>query len=366
MKLRPTLLAAATAAALLTPPGLSAAAATAAATPADASASAPAAAPLALRSPSDWIEYDDLSVTPVVDDLSRQLAAARSALAAKDRTKAAESLRAAARDLAGQADRAAAQDHRRAAAELKAAKAVHARMAALARQLDGAAAGVEAGRVTSTAELDKTLGPAQRADLDRRWLLSDVSAWYPLSDEPHRHFGAALEAYLKHDDRAAAAQVRQAAAHLRLEAARASGDTRRLLERADTRLDALAAGLGSATRPTERALVGSFEQADHALALSHRAHAADAWARHDAREAGYALKAGARAAENAAGWAGAEAKASIAALAADARSVGDRLAEGGRWTRDEVSRGFDALRRALERPAHASAAAAAAASAPGA
>lgn len=362
MKLRPKVLAAATAAALLTLPALApAATATAAAA---SSAPAPAAVPLALRAPSDWIEYDDLSVTPVVDELSRHLAVARGALAANDRAKAAAALRAAARDLAGQADRAAAKDRRRAAAERKEATADRSRMAALVKQLDGAAAGVAAGRVTSTAALDKILGPAQRADLERRWRLTDLATWYPLTDEPHRHFGAALEAYLKHDDRAAAAQVRQAAAHLRLEAARAGGDTRRLLERSDARLGALAAALGSATRPTEQTLVAAFEQAEHALALSRRAQAADAWARHEDREAGYALKAGARAAENAAGWAGTEAKASTAALAADARSVGDRLAEGGRWTRDEVSRGLDALRRALDRPGDAGAAAAA--SAPGA
>lgn len=73
-----------------------------AAAPQAASASAAASTPVALRSPRDWIDYDDATFTPVADEVSRRLAAAGVAFDAKDNAKAAAALRAAADVLQGQ------------------------------------------------------------------------------------------------------------------------------------------------------------------------------------------------------------------------------------------------------------------------
>jgi len=44
----------------------------------------PAAGPIVTKAPHDWIVYDDNSLTPVVDEVSRHLADARMAFDAKD------------------------------------------------------------------------------------------------------------------------------------------------------------------------------------------------------------------------------------------------------------------------------------------
>lgn len=363
MNSRPTLLAAAVAAVLAAlPPGVAAqgskpaaapAAAAVTAAPATAAAlaapAAPAAAQIAAKAPAEWIQYDDMTVTPVIDDVSRHLAAARAALAKKDNAQAAEAMHAAARALGAEADRAAKLDRQRAAVDLKEARDVHARLVALTRQLDAVAARIKAGKLGSTAALDKTIGKAQRADLERRWLVSDVTTWYPLADEPQRHFDAAIAAYAKKDYKAAALEVRKGASYLRLEAARGTGDVRKGLDAADAGLEKVASELGKGALHDEKNMNKAFANADHALALAHRAGAAQSWARKAYSQVGYELKAAALGLESAGTWAGTEARSAALGAAGDARAVGDKLASGGVWAKEEVAKGFESLGSGLNK-----------------
>ncbi len=321
-----------------------------------ASAAAPAAA-------SDWIQYDDLSLTPVVDDVSRSLAAARTALAAKDNAKAAESLQAAARALHAQAEQAAKADKAQAATDARQARDVQARMAALVKQIDHTADQVRAGKIHDTAGLDRTLTRAQRADLDRRWVLTDVESWYPVTQEPQRHFTAALAEFAKKDYQSAALDVRQASALLRLEATRAHGDARKALQGAEAQLDKTATALSRGKVKTERDLTTVFARADHALALAYHARATESLAHKAYHDAGYELKAAAQGLENAATWSGDEARGAAGSAAHDARDVGDKLLSGARWTQHELTHGFDAIRNGLARLEHAGGGSAAAATA---
>lgn len=318
-----------------------------AATPA--AAAAPAKAPIVAKSPSEWIQFDDLSVTPVIDDVSSHLAAARAALAKKDNAKAAEAMHAAARALEAQGDRAAKLDRQRAAVDLKAAKEVHVKMTALTKQLDATAAQIKAGKLSSTSALDKTIGKAQRADLERRWLVSDVTTWYPVAEEPQRHFGAAVEAYAKKDYKAAATEVRKAASYVRLEAARAAGDVKTGLDAANADLEKTAAALDKGALKVQKDMETSFASANHALALAHRARAAESWARKSYDQVGYELKAAAQGLESGAVWAGNEAKAAASGASADARAIGDKLASGGVWAKDEIAKGFESLGSGLNK-----------------
>ena len=349
MKHHQTLIAA-TVVAVLTQLPFAAAAQTNKATSAPAaSAVTPAKAPIAAKSPAEWIQYDDMTVTPVLDDVSSHLAAARAALDKKDNAKAAEAMQAAARALEAQGDRAAKLDRQRAATDLKAAKDVHAKMVALTKQLDATAVQIKAGKVSSTAALDKRIGKTQRADLERRWLVTDVTTWYPVAEEPQRHFGAAVEAYAKKDYKAAAAEVRKAASYIRLEAARATGDVKKGLDTANADLEKTAATLDKGALKAEKDLDKAFASANHALALAHRARAAESWARKAYDQAGYELKAAAHGLESAAAWTGVEAKGAASAAAADARAVGDKLAGGGVWAKDEVAKGFESLGAGLDK-----------------
>lgn len=351
MNSRPSLLAAA-ALCLLSPWPIATIAAQTTQTAA-AAVAAPAKAPAPAEAPPEWIEFDDFTFTPVIDDVSRHLAQARAALAGKHTEKAAQAMHAAARALEVQAHQAARLDRQRAATDLEAAKDVHARMVVLTRQLDAVAAQIKAGKVTSLAALDKTIGKAQRADLERRWLVSDVTTWYPVADEPQRHFDAARADVAKKEPKAAAIEVRKAASYLRLEAARASGEVKKGLENANAELDRTAALLDQGALGTEKDLERTFAGADHALAMAHRSRAAESWARKAYRQTGYELKAAAHGLESAAAWTGTEAKGAAAAAAADARAIGGKLASGGVWAKDEVAKGFASLGNGLDKLAQA-------------
>jgi len=232
---------------------------------------------------------------------------------------------------------------------MKLARDTHARMVALAKKLDATALQIKAGKVTTTAALDKTINKASRADLERRWLVSDVTTWYPVIEEPQRHFTAAAEAFAKKDYKTAATEVRKAEAYLRLESARATGDARKGLDTATAGLEKTAQALDKGAVKTEKDLDKSFASADHALALAHRAKAAESWARKAYDNAGYELKASAQSLESAAVWAGAESKAAASTATADARTIGDKLASGGVWAKDEVTKGFDSLRSSINK-----------------
>lgn len=353
MKTRITLVAAAAVLALgqlpLTAAAQNAKPAALASAPTAAAATTIAKTPVIAKSPTGWIEYDDASYTPVLDDVSKALADARAALARKDKAKAAEAMTTAARALQAQADRAGKIDRQRAVADKKLARETHARLAALAKKLDATAARIKAGRVVSTAALDKTLDKAARSDLERRWLVTDVTDWYPVAVEPQRHFGAAVEAFAKKDFRAAATEVRKAEAYVRLESARTVGETRKGLDVASAELEKTARALDKGAITTEKDMDKTFAAADHALALAHRAEAAESWAHKAYDQAGYELKAAAQDLESAAAWTGTEAKTAATAAVSDGRAVGDRLASGGVWVKDEVAKGFASLGGALDR-----------------
>jgi hypothetical protein len=210
---------------------------------------APAGQPaLAPRSPDSWIVYDDATYTPVVDAVSRHLDAARKAFDAKDDKMAAREMRAVAEELRLQADRArkddlsvVKSDEALLAADVQAEKDTIKRMNASALKASAAAAAIESGKIKSKADLDMAINKAARADLEHRWLVSDVATWYPVTEEPQRHFTDAVAASASNDYKSAAADVRKATSFLRLEAGRATGDAKQELHSSIVQLDKLAA-----------------------------------------------------------------------------------------------------------------------------
>ena len=172
------------------------------------------------------------------------------------------------------------------------------------------------------------------------------------SEEPQQHFGSAVEAFARKDYKASASEIRKATGYMRLEARRVTGNARQELNSSVTELDKLAAAVEKGAVKDEKSMDEDFARANHALALAHRAEAAESWTRKEYNKAGYELKAAARDLESAAGWAGAEAKAGASGAVADTDALGDKLATGATWTSDEVGRGFDVLGHALNELGH--------------
>ncbi len=320
--------------------------------PASKTTAAPLArsAPIATKAPDDWIIYDDTTYTPVVDAVSRHLDAARKAFDAKDNKTAAAEMRAVADELKLQAARAGREDlalekgdKALLAADTKDAHDSSKRMNASASKVSAAAAAIESGKIKTQAELNRAIDKATRADMERRWLVSDVTAWYPVSEQPQRHFTDAVADYAKQDYKAAAGDVRKAISYLRLEANRSAGDAKQELHSSIVQLDKLAAAVEKGGMKEEQSMDRAFAKANHALALEHRSRAAESWARKEYDKAGYELKASAHGLESAAGWIGGEASTSASAAVADTRALGDKLASGATWTRDEIAKGFESL-----------------------
>jgi len=311
---------------------------------------ATAKAPIATKAPEDWILYDDTTYTPVLDDVSRHLAAARTAFDAKDKAKAATELRAVADELKRQAALAGKQDQSLIeadkallAVDMKSGRDTVKRLNASAQKVSSAAAAVDSGKITTKAELDKVVDKAARADMERRWRITDVATWYPVSEESQHHFTDAIAAYARKDYRAVAGDIRKATSYLRLEAGRASGQAKHALEGSVAQLDALAVSAEKGALKDQQPMTKAFAKANHALALAHRAKAAESWAHKAYDTAGYELKAAAHALESAAGWTAGKAQAAAAVTVSETRALGDKLASGANWTRDEVAKGFEAL-----------------------
>jgi hypothetical protein len=168
------------------------------------------------------------------------------------------------------------------------------------------------------------------------------------ASEPQQHFASALEAYAQKNYQAAARDIHTAASELRRAASRASGDARQALDSSVAELDRLADSVGKGTLGAEQSMRAGFAKAEHALALEHRAKAAEAWSHKRYQQAGTELKAAAGKLESAAAWTGGEAKAGAAAAVSDARALGDKLASGAKWSRDEVATGMKKLGSAID------------------
>ncbi len=130
-------------------------------------------------------------------------------------------------------------------------------------------------------DLDKAIDKAARADMERRWLVSDMLVWYPVTEEPQRNFNDAAAAYARKDYKVAAADIRKAAGYVRLEAGRATGEVQRELDSSAAQLGTLAAYIEKGTAKGEQSTATEFAKADDALAMEHRSKAAESWARKD-------------------------------------------------------------------------------------
>ncbi|MGO9444282.1 MAG: hypothetical protein ACLPXB_05810 [Thiobacillaceae bacterium] len=170
-----------------------------------------------------------------------------------------------------------------------------------------------------------------------------------VSEEPQRHFDNAVEAYTKKDYTVAANEIRKAARYLHVEAGRATGNARKALDGSVVELGKLAGSVEKGAVKDERIMDTTFAKADHALALAHRTKAAESWTRREYDKAGDELKAAAHDLDRAAGWAGTKAKAGVSRVVTDTKELGNKLATGATWTRDEVGRGFNALGHALNK-----------------
>jgi hypothetical protein len=283
----------------------------------------------------EWIVAEEDRCMPVIDELGVQLQASRRSFVQNDMKAASSHIRKGALYLGREQKLLTNQSHQKIIAD-----------AAFA--LDQLARDVEGGKITSLKELDPSLQKAYQADIDHRWLFARDLEWLPVVEVPQRHFKAARVAFERKDKKTAGGEIRKGAAFLRLEAARAEGESRSALDDTAGKLEILARDVESGTTTDVAMLDHAFRSAQHALANSHYRAASERWTKKEYKQSGYELKATARHLENAADWSEADARKGASESVNEARKVGDKLVKGAKWTDDEVNKAFENIGKKLK------------------
>lgn len=295
-----------------------------------------------------WLSFDGMLLTPVVDPISRKLLRAGLALSAGESSAAAEELRHAAAELRQGALCAAAPDSAAMRVEVKLAQATSWRLASSAVRMAGLARAIGTGDIASRNQLHAAIDLSCSADLEQRWLVADESVWYPLCGEaPHRFARAAL-ALTRRDYAGASCELAQAAGFLRLEAARAVGNPRRVLQGAAAELGAAGAPAVLAPPAMRRRLERCFATACLALALAHRRWGAEYVRRGAAAKAGYEFHALAQCLYGLTAWVEGSAGTAASAAAEIATGVAEPLLARIPIGQPALTRRIETLGRALQ------------------
>jgi len=295
---------------------------------------------IAAKSPSDWICFDDLHFTPVLDEVSRHLQLACNAFDDRDDNSAACELRAVAAKLRRGAIKAGRRAGGAACVDTKFAQVVAWRLASGAAKVSIVAQAIGSGTIGKKGGLAALIDGSTWADIERRWLVTDENIWYPVRGEPQRHFEGAIRAYERQDCKTTVTEIQKATGYLRLEAGRATEYAKRALDGAVSGLDKVALSIALATISGRRSIENRFAVAGLALALAHGARSSHWWARSNHRMSGYELKAAAGCLDGAATWVGNGAGLSASRGAREAKVLGERLVCGDGPERDEALRGF--------------------------
>jgi len=170
-----------------------------------------------------------------------------------------------------------------------------------------------------------------------------------LAEEPETHFKAAHENFLKKDMKAAATEMRKGSAYLKMEASRASGKTKEILDASVRDLDGLADGVERGTVTSVRMIENAFAKAYYALAKHHYEKAEESFGKKTVKTVGHELKAAALYLEKGLAWAGHKVEAGTATVIKKTRHLGGKLLEGTGWATTEVGKGISSLGGEVEK-----------------
>jgi hypothetical protein len=167
-------------------------------------------------------------------------------------------------------------------------------------------------------------------------------------DEPEHHFDRAKEHFLKKEYEAAAKEIRKSAGFLKLQAARANGETKKALQASAEELEKLAGDVEKGTVRTVDKLEKPFAAALHALAQHHHQKASESWMKRAEKKTGHDLKAAAHHVEHAARWSGEQLEEGGKLAVRDARLVSGKLVEGAGWSVEEVGKAVEGIGSAVK------------------
>jgi hypothetical protein len=169
------------------------------------------------------------------------------------------------------------------------------------------------------------------------------------AEEPESRFEKAHELFLKNDFEAAASELRKGVAFLKHEVGTATKDGKKELTASVHELEELANGVERRAITSERILTDAFARAHQALANHHYLKASEYWGKKEEKKTGNALKAAASHFDRAVGWLEEKAKTGGDIVSKEIHEVAGKLAEGKKWTEEEVSKGMKDIRDEISR-----------------
>ncbi len=196
---------------------------------------------------------------------------------------------------------------------------------------------------------EKSPLPEATPEVPEGQVLVDEYIFVVFVDEPEHHLGRARESFLKRDMKAAAAEIHTATGFLKLQAARASGGTKKALHASIKELDELARDVEKGTVATADKLEQPFARALHALAEHHHQKASQSWAKRATKKTGHDLKATAHHLEHGFKWSGEKVEQGTHAVIKDTRLVAGKLVEGTGWATHEVGNGITAVGKEVQK-----------------
>jgi hypothetical protein len=168
-------------------------------------------------------------------------------------------------------------------------------------------------------------------------------------DKAERDFKKAHEEFLKKDSRAAATEIRKAAALLKREEGSAAIEGEKDLSASAQELEKLAADVEKGTVTSGKELDNAFARAHYALARNYYLKASEFWAGKETSKTGHNLKSAAGGLERGLAWAGHKAETGTQTAIRDARAAGDKLIKDEGWVKDEVDKGIKDLGEEIEK-----------------
>jgi serine protease Do len=165
-------------------------------------------------------------------------------------------------------------------------------------------------------------------------------------------FHQAREHFLKKDFKDAASGIRRAAAYLKNEEAKATGEAKQDLAQSARDLDRLADRVEKKAVISEKELDDTFARAEYALARYYHAMASESWAKKEASQAGRYLTAAATHLENGLISAGQRLEEKSKKVIQEAKDVGEKLEKGVGLSGSDVGKSFEAVKKELDEAAH--------------
>jgi hypothetical protein len=181
------------------------------------------------------------------------------------------------------------------------------------------------------------------------YVLVEENVVITFANEARKSFRAAVADFLNRRMRAAAEEIRKGAACMKLEAARASGDSRKALMDSAQELEKLANDVQKAAVADLKELQNAFARAEYALARHHYLKAVELRAKGDAQKTGRELQSAADYVDSGQVWLNQKMHEGVADAVNDTRLVAAKMVYGAGATADEVGKAFDGLGKELDK-----------------